>query len=512
MELQIKKQTLPVNEIVLDSQTEQPLECDVLLPDYCPDIQRILNCDVCCLIRETHAAQQRLTIEGELRLTVLYVSDSGMLRSIDQKQPFVRHLDSKTPLENPITEVLCKVDYVNCRAISSRRLEVRGAVTLKVRAMNCSGCEAIRDCGGMGIQLKTKSMDINACVSGSENCFVLREELELGGRPPISQILFSQMQAVLTDYKVISGKIVTKGDLKLKMLYLPLSSDEKEPPQELEYTLPISQILNAEGAGEDSDCCVTYEIGGWELQPKTDMDGEMKVLSVEAQVRASAVVHQPKTLSLVQDCYSTDCELGFEEKQLPFLHYLSGLKESHRIRESFATGKNAQSVLSAWSRVKEQQTRYSEEGIILSANIALLALVLDGEGIPQLCEEVVQVEHTVPLDRGQNALLFGLRLLPVSAEATVNGSGKLDFTCQLELNGSVYSMERQSAVCAITPDEKRQKKRREDSALCIYYADQQESVWDIAKKYNSSVAAVMEENGLDHDILSQRTMLLIPMF
>ena len=60
--------------------------------------------------------------------------------------------------------------------------------------------------------------------------------------------------------------------------------------------------------------------------------------------------------------------------------------------------------------------------------------------------------------------------------------------------------------------EKRQKKRREDSALCIYYADQQESVWDIAKKYNSSVAAVMEENGLDHDILSQRTMLLIPMF
>ena len=37
MELQIKKQTLPVNEIVLDSQTEQPLECDVLLPDYAMD-------------------------------------------------------------------------------------------------------------------------------------------------------------------------------------------------------------------------------------------------------------------------------------------------------------------------------------------------------------------------------------------------------------------------------------------------------------------------------------------
>ena len=512
MELQMKKQTLPLNEIVLDGQCEQPVECDVLLADYCPDIQRILNCDVTCLIREVRAEPQRLCIEGELRLCVLYVSDSGMLRGIDHKQPFVRHMDSKNPLRNPMTEVHCKVDYLNCRAISSRRLEVRGAVTLKVRAINCADHPAVCDCEGMGIQLKKESVSVDACLSSTESSFVLREELDLGNKQPIAQILFSKVQAVLGDFKVVSGKIVTKGDLKLTMLYAPLSADENEPPQELEYTLPISQILNADGAGDDSSCCVSYEIASWDLQPKADMDGEMKILALEATVRAVATVHQSRELVLVQDCYSTACELAQEEKQLSFLHFMGCLQEHHRIRESFAFCKNAQSVLFSWSRVKEQQCRQTEEGLVITASICLLALVLDSEGCLQLCEEVVQVEHTVPLSGEKKALIFGLQLTATSTEAVITGGGQLEFRCPLTLTGILYSMERRNAICGIQPDESRPKSRREDCALCIYYADQQESVWNIAKKYNCSVAGVMEENGLDHDILPQRTMLLIPMF
>ena len=80
MELQMQKQTVCINELVFDGQTEQPVEADLLLPDYCPDIQRILHCDLCCLIHSTRAEQQRLTVDGELRLSVLYVSDSGTVQ------------------------------------------------------------------------------------------------------------------------------------------------------------------------------------------------------------------------------------------------------------------------------------------------------------------------------------------------------------------------------------------------------------------------------------------------
>ena len=43
MELNLQRQTVTVNEAVYSGAVEQPLECDVLLPDYCPDIQKILR-------------------------------------------------------------------------------------------------------------------------------------------------------------------------------------------------------------------------------------------------------------------------------------------------------------------------------------------------------------------------------------------------------------------------------------------------------------------------------------
>lgn len=510
MELQIQKQTLSVNEIVFDSQTEQPVEADILLPDYCPDIQRILHCDLCCLIRSAHGEQQRITVEGELRLNILYVSDSGMIRGIDHKQPFTRHLDSKTALYDPMCEVHCKVDYVNCRAVSSRRLELRGAVTLRVRAINCARAELVSDCSGLGVQLKKSTVTLDGCLSAVENNFSVHEELELGNHQPVAQILSAKMKAILTDHKCISDKIVTKGELKLQLLYLPLSADEKEAPQELEYSIPISQIVNAGGAGEDSRCCVSLEISGWDIQPKPDLDGEMKVLSVDAQVRAFASVHQEQEITLVQDCYSTVCPMTFEEKQLSFLNFVSCLQESHRMKETLSAANNVQCILASWARVKDLQSRQSEEGILISGSLSLMALVLDCDGVPQVCEEVVNLEHTIPLSSQQRGLLFRMQLLPTSVEAVLN-NGQPELRCQLQLSGCLYSVERQSGISSIRADESCRLSGREDCALCIYYADADESVWNIAKKYNSSVTAIMEENSLDHDILPQRTMLLIPM-
>ena len=43
-----------------------------------------------------------------------------------------------------------------------------------------------------------------------------------------------------------------------------------------------------------------------------------------------------------------------------------------------------------------------------------------------------------------------------------------------------------------------------------YYAESGESVWDIAKKYNTAASSVAAENELEQEIISAPCMLLIP--
>lgn len=68
-----------------------------------------------------------------------------------------------------------------------------------------------------------------------------------------------------------------------------------------------------------------------------------------------------------------------------------------------------------------------------------------------------------------------------------------------------------SFITGIKVDETREKKRENQSAMTIYYADAGENIWSIAKRYNTSLSAVMEENGLEEEILPEKQIVLIPM-
>jgi LysM repeat protein len=48
------------------------------------------------------------------------------------------------------------------------------------------------------------------------------------------------------------------------------------------------------------------------------------------------------------------------------------------------------------------------------------------------------------------------------------------------------------------------------AAMTIYFADMGESVWDIARRYGTTVSAVQEENGLADETVPEKRMLVIP--
>ena len=62
-----------------------------------------------------------------------------------------------------------------------------------------------------------------------------------------------------------------------------------------------------------------------------------------------------------------------------------------------------------------------------------------------------------------------------------------------------------SIECADT-----ESKKSGGAALTVYFADAGEEIWDIARRYNTTVEAVEQENGITGETVAQKCMLLIP--
>ena len=86
----------------------------------------------------------------------------------------------------------------------------------------------------------------------------------------------------------------------------------------------------------------------------------------------------------------------------------------------------------------------------------------------------------------------------------------IEVKIEYRLEGCIFIPFQENAICDLRLCEDQPIVRESTAALVIYYADQGERIWDIARKYCTSVSAIKEENELSEDVVPARGMMMIP--
>ena len=134
MELKIFRDTMPYAGTGCTVKAELPLETEVLISDYLPPVFKLVKCFAKTVVLQKQLQPGRLTLEGYLRCTIFYQGEEGAgLCQTEQKLPFSRQLELPEFDFTAWTAVVeGQTEYLNSRALTPRRIEVRVAVGLVV--------------------------------------------------------------------------------------------------------------------------------------------------------------------------------------------------------------------------------------------------------------------------------------------------------------------------------------------------------------------------------------------
>ncbi len=508
MEPNITKQTMTVSDIAYEGSMEQAVESDVLLPDYCPDIVKILRCFCTPVITGAQAGGDKLTVDLCAFIRVFYLGADGSIRCVEQKLPYTKSCDLRSGVTDPVLDVSARTDYINCRAVNQRRLEVRCAMSISCRVFSRAQSEIIAGAEGCGIQLKSAECDLTQIVSDTTRAFSVHEDLQLSSqKPSVQSVIRTDCCCRLGDYKVVGGKVVVKGEVIVHLLYQPEAEDAR--PETMEYALPISQILDVDGVDEGSVCDVALSVTGCEVSPKPDLDGESRLLGLDCTLGARVRTHRRQRLSLITDCYSTEYECRIERAAVGCLSLLKVADERAIHKCVLSLPADAVGVIDLFCMVTETGVR-TEPGAVTACVKLIVGLFAQGaDGGILYAEQPEECEVRIPVDTAEG-LLFSPRAEALSCSYSMSGAHEIDCRCEVAVCGCIYSLTRPKVAVALTCDTETPKDRSADASLIIYYADAGEEVWEIAKHYNTSLEAVMSENGLDSPLLPGKQMLLIP--
>ncbi len=86
----------------------------------------------------------------------------------------------------------------------------------------------------------------------------------------------------------------------------------------MEYTLPISQIVDVEGVDENSQCRLMLTVNGIAPEVRANNEGEARLIALGVEIGCNAVAYKNSEVPVVTDMYSTKYESTHTAKQVMF--------------------------------------------------------------------------------------------------------------------------------------------------------------------------------------------------
>lgn len=504
MELKLTRQPLFINEPLIDQTVEQPIECDALLPDYCPDIVRILKCSVAPVLTGRRASPGKLELEGMAVVTVYYVSTGEGVARGEYKVPFSRIVEMKADHPDPVLSLSARVDYLNCRAVNQRRLDIRGALVLTVKATGCREEQVIAEGEGMGLQLKREQTEaarlLGQCVRETR----VTERVDLThGKPPIQAIVRVNAAARVTEIKQVAGKAVLRGELNLHILYQSAAGGFDQ----LEYTLPTSAICELDGLGEESLCDVCQQVTSVTAEPAAAEDGEYRLIAIDAVVESRARGWLPYTTRYCSDCYSTKNQCTFRTRAASLTQVSRVLQEAVPCKETVPLPEKAETVVDLWCEEVSAAVRSENGGPVAEGKVTVAMLAKLEDGQLYYFDKVLEISKKIPCE--EDGALLEARLACLGCSWSFSANDTLEVRCDLELTGTLSRPVRTMLLDEVQVDEKAPREDAAAPGLYLYLADPEETLWDIAKRYNTNMDKITGENPEENQG-RERRVLLIP--
>ena len=491
---------------VLDTVAEQLADVDLTLPDYCPDIEKILKCSLIPKIQSKTLSGGQLQVDGVCVVSVLYVeSEKKTIRCCEHSVNFSQGFSVRDAGDSNIILTKTKPEYINCRALSPRRLVMHGAFSLYAKVLTARRTELYTpDSETLEVlRRKTRLSDLRA------NCqeqFTVSEEISVADKPAIEAVLYASAEAAINDAKAVSGKLMLSGEISISLFYI--TNLETGETAKLHYLLPFNQIIDCDGVDENTENIFSAEIMSFDTRLKNDILSDKPALAFDAMLCVSAEGYISGDEEIVTDAYSTGFACAPQFSELKIIGGVKPVNETFIEKTSTRVdGCKIGKILDIYADSVTLETEAAEDSVRAKGKVSLCILALDDKSFPVMAERSFDYERILNAD-GCNRMIFeNARVASISYR--LGEDGGIEMRLEMNISGGAVKSDAVRAVSSVEVYED-SPVTPERCALTLYYAAAGESLWDIAKRHNTGMELLRSENTLDEIILDSDQMLLIP--
>lgn len=510
----LNKESMQTSKIVSQKYSQTTIDSDVIVPDVNPDIKKVMDVSGYISISEKSIRNGKVFIQGTVNMIVLYAPDGDTLnkvKSLNSSQPFSHSIDIGAQSDGANLSMDIEAESFNYSLINSRKVNLRCTIGMNLKLTEASVFE-VAVCSDSTQDICTKTQKIRICdmpITAESRVVICDQAALPSGNPSIGEILKATVYPESSELILMENSALARGQVKLCFLY---TSFDDGSIQTTEHTIPFEETLEILGVEEDMEAEIEYLLSDMYCEIRDDSDGEPRIFGFEIGLSANLRgmrIHEPE---IICDAYSLNGKTNLTSKPIK----LEQLVSNTTSQLTHKTSIKLPDALPEIARICDVSTNTSVDRIdVNNGEITVFGHVQSNilyttkdEDIP-LCtfSDTSDFSHTLPAAYPDNDIICDAKIFTEHTSYTMNSPGSLDLRVVLGLCVRSFT---EGTICPITDiDIEDVDDVQRKPSLHIYFVQSGDTLWGIAKRYQTTVENLMECNNLTDDLLDIGQQIII---
>ena len=515
-QIDIIKESVQNEQLLRENSTNNVLKGEYLIKDSHPDVHQILGIEAKATITNKETLADKIMIEGQINYSVMYLSEDESkvtsINSVSLSEKFADYLDLNNEEHKVICEVECVIEHIQASIMNERKIAIDGIRITKWQLYRVEEFEFVKDIDGReDIQIKRKSEEINQ-MKGEKDIELMGKSMikVTMDKPEIEEILKCSMNLHKKEVKLGEGKIYFGCYCKIEVLCKGKDENDIFLLQDDVY---LSKEEEAIGVNSDMMASHQIDIVNSDSIITSDDLGENRVINVEFMIKGSIKVISKEVIDVIKDAYSPSQSIDLTKKKYE-MGIVHGIVPSELIIKDNLYPKDENDKIACIicatgcpvitdKNVEDDKVKI--EGIV---KVSVLYKTTDDDCKVDMCNGEIPFTSVIDLKGTKPDMVAICKVHLENLDATVEAN-TIGIRATLSILAKVcYKVSREWIVDIAEGTEEKECKK---SSVTIYVVNIGDTLWDLAKKYNTTMDSLIKINELEGpEALTQGKKIIIP--
>ena len=477
---------------VSDKNVVTEISGDFILPDYQPEIKRLLRVGAVVLPPSKYVSDREAELAGNVDYYVFYTgSDNAPYCA-----PLTAEYKINTPLDldtdsgflnSPVCETVILPDMISGRVTAPRKINIKCRLKSRVQIFGEMPVEDGYSHGDDGLQVLRGEVPASHLLRGVGEVWRVSDEMICDGRDGDIRVVSAEGRALISEVTASEGSVVCRGDIYLKLL---LCREEGGAPYAVTRKIPISGSVPVEGAKVGDSACAKGSVC------ELNVTVEEGRLGIEAGVLPEVQVAHSESVRYVKDVYSASrkSENEYKTVAIPTGAFCFGgnftLSDSISLEDSGISPGAKMIDASGVASVEE----YSFDGDRCNmSGRAKFAVLTERDGEFGTSEIELPFSYKTTVGREMSRAMCDCEVISVRVRAD---GERVGVDAEIGVSGAAYSVKNEKMLSSAAFGDEIERARGE---IVVCYPAGEDTLWSVAKRYGAVIEGLRDANKLSPD-------------